>query len=765
MIGRSLLSLLVPLALLVLPSFPLAGDEGRHVAVNVNAPRDIDRAAHLPGDIAAACMAAPRQRAPASSDQAPSDQALSDQASSTQTRSVPAPTESEPVPPAAVDTGVRVELSLTPPREEVRAHAPLTFAFSIRDAATAAPLTGLRPAAWLSPRVGAEASSGRDCVRKAATFLGASLTNRPAADLNEYYVLALNDDASISVVDPRFGFGGSQLLAMVMLESRGEDWALSPDGARLFVSMPLAGKIAVADTITWKVLRTIDAGPRPTRLALQPDGARLWALTDDGVTAIDTHTLDIVGRIAAPEASALAFTTDSRRVAIAAANALLVASTRAGAGAGASADANATANAVGTATTAATTRAAASLAAPSLAATPLATAPPIATVRVPLPFAPRALAFSGAAQLAYAADPETGAIAAIDLDAARVAARLDVAPGFTQLRFSPDGRYGFLPNPDKHLVHIFDTASNRTIRTAEVSEGPDQVTFSDRLAYIRRRGSDTILMLPLSQLATEGTGVALADFTGGQHAMGRGRWSALADSIVQAPDGLAVLVANPADRAIYYYKEGMAAPMGGFNNYSREPRAVLVVNRSLRERPGGVYATTITVDAPGRYDAIFFLDAPRVVTCFAVDVAAPAERRITASDPARPGAPSAPGQTPASGSASATAATNAEPAARAEATVEPLALPQPLKAGAPARFKFRLTDPATHQPLAASDVAILAMQAPGVWQRREPARAVGDGVYEAELTPPSGGVFYVWVTSASAGLPVNNRQFLVLRVE
>ena len=45
-----------------------------------------------------------------------------------------------------------------------------------------------------------------------------------------------------------------------------------------------------------------------------------------------------------------------------------------------------------------------------------------------------------------------------------------------------------------------------------------------------------------------------------------------------------MLVANAADQAVYYYREGMAAPMGTFKTYSCEPLAVMVVDRSLRER-------------------------------------------------------------------------------------------------------------------------------------------------------------------------------------
>src|SRR5947209_3406168 len=193
------------------------------------------------------------------------------------------------------------------------------------------------------------------------------------------------------------------------------------------------------------------------------------------------------------------------------------------------------------------------------------------------------------------------------------------------------------------------------------------------------------MMCPPQRIGQSGA-IGVADFTGGQHALGAGKYASMADSIVEAPDGPAVLVANPADRAIYYYKEGMAAPMGGFNNYSREPRAVLVVDRSLREHPGGVYSTTTTVGKPGRYDVVFFLDSPRVVSCFALDIAARPETLAKRTS---------------------------------EAKVEPLPFPPHVKAGVPARIQFRLSDAATHRPVTASDVEILAMQAPGVWQRRE----------------------------------------------
>ncbi len=66
-----------------------------------------------------------------------------------------------------------------------------------------------------------------------------------------------------------------------------------------------------------------------------------------------------------------------------------------------------------------------------------------------------------------------------------------------------------------------------------------------------------------------------------------------------------MLVANPADKMIYYYTEGMAAPMGSFQNYRRVPKALLVLDNGLRETARGVYSTTMRLDAPGYYDAVF----------------------------------------------------------------------------------------------------------------------------------------------------------------
>jgi hypothetical protein len=312
-----------------------------------------------------------------------------------------------------------------------------------------------------------------------------------------------------------------------------------------------------------------------------------------------------------------------------------------------------------------------------------------------------------------------------------VVARMQAEPGLGQIKVAPGGRLGFVVNPEKDVVHIFDTATNRIVQTADVEDGPDQIAFSSELAYVRHRGSETILMVPLKEVGVEGRTVPVVDFPGGQHPFGKGVRPSRADAIVQAAGDNAVLVSNPADRAIYFYKEGMAAPMGQFNNYGREPRAVLVVNRSLRERSPGVYQTIAKLGQPGLYDVALFINSPRIVYCFEVSVDPDPELAKQRKGP--------------------------------EVSIEPLVKVRRISVAKPVRLQFKLTDPETKRPRdGLKDVRALTMLAPGVWHQRQEARPVGQGIYQIEFTPPQPGTYYIYFECLSLGLTLNNPHYLVL---
>jgi YVTN family beta-propeller protein len=566
----------------------------------------------------------------------------------------------------------------------------------ITDKLTGQPLTGLYPGAWMDREETVPGADGKppvECRQKVNTFVAGALLSRPEVDLNTYYVLALNDDATISVVDPLFGYGNSKLLTMVFLRSPGEDWALSPDGERLFVSMPEAGRVAVVDTTSWKVTAEVATAPHPRRLAFQPDGQYLWVATDEGVSALDARTLRKTADLAAGKgAHDLAFSDDSRFAFV-------------------SNEADGTVSVLD--------------------------ARRLAKLRdVRVGARPVSIAWSTQGKAAYVASAGDGTIAVLDPERPRPLARIAATPGLGQIRFAPGGRLAFVVHTSANTVHIVDAVSNRIIQTADVEAQPDQVAFSDELAYIRHRGSDSVLMIPLKSVGEPGKPVPVVDFPGGQHPPGRLPRPVLAAGIVQAPGESSMLVANPEDQIIYYYREGMAAPMGHFQNYGKQPLAALVVDRSLREVRPGVYQTTVKMAGAGNYDLALFVDSPKLIQCFPVKVAV---------DPVL-------------------AASRKPPLG-----VEPLTTggrEGKIGVGEDVAVRFKLTNPQTGAPRTGlEDVRMLTFLAPGIWQQRQWAREVGQGIYEIHFKPPQAGTYFVFVEVASAGLGFQKSPYLVLSAE
>ncbi|HEX8688574.1 MAG TPA: cytochrome D1 domain-containing protein, partial [Pyrinomonadaceae bacterium] len=533
----------------------------------------------------------------------------------------------------------------------------------VKDKATGSPLAGVKPSVWLSRRDGAPATP-EQCKEKIRSFIQGSLRARPDVDLNSYYVLALNSEPNISVIDPLLGFGGTKLVTLVMLKSPGEDWALSSDQERLFVSMPASNQVAVVDSNTWKVLTDVETGARPVRVALQPDEKYLWVGTDEGaesgVTVIDAATFKQVARI--PTGAGhheLAFSGDSRTAFV----------TNRDAG---------TVSVIDVRTLAKRADVKAGRGADAVAVSPL-------------------------SKFVYVTDRAAGQVVVIDPAKAAVTARVAAAPGVSSVRFAPGGRYGFAPNPAAGVVHVFDATTNNVLHAVKVSKGkdvagrgPDQVVFTKEFAYVRSSGSLDVTMIRLSTIGREPDVVV---FPAGQAAPADSRTEAsAADSLFPAPEGNSMLVANVADKQIYYYTEGMAAPMGDFQNYKREPRAVLVADRSLREVKTGTYETVTRLPKGGSYDVAFLLDSPRVTHCFEAAAAEnPAVRHERAAGLA----------------------------------VEYLDREKPLRAGEDYKIRLRLTDAATGKPVEGlKDVQVLTFLSPGIWQKRAFATGGAQGVYE-----------------------------------
>ncbi|HEX6087315.1 MAG TPA: cytochrome D1 domain-containing protein [Thermoanaerobaculia bacterium] len=569
-----------------------------------------------------------------------------------------------------VRDGVSVEFLAA----EATAGEDVSLRFSIR-ADDGTRIAGIRPAAWIDSRKSAGA-----CKDKIQSFLGGTLRARPVVDLNAYHVITLNVEPSVAVIDPLLGFGGSKLLTAVTLLSPGVDWALTSDQRRLFVSMPLVNRIAVIDTETWEVMKNIDTAFRPARLVLDAR-ERLWVThqneraADVSLSVIDPKSLEVLATLATGRAP--------HQLALSAERAFL---TNGSDGTVTIIDATAHAR----------------------------------LTDIPTGPSPTGVAVSSLSNAAYVIDRD-GTITVLDVGRASARpARIAAKPGLTSIQFTPDGRWGFITNGIENTVSVIDSATAKIVSVAtDVGKEPDQVAFTDDFAYVRAAGSDQVKMIRLASLGKD-PNANLATFPAGQIPPAAAETVSFAPAIIPAPEPKAVLVANPADRLVYYYMEGMAAPMGNFRAAKRSPKAAMVIDRSLRESEPGVFTVRTKVPAAGTYDVAFFLDSPRVLHCF--DLAVKGDPRPS----------------------------------RREVAIETILEQKPIVAGETLEVRFRLRDAGTREPHhGVGDVHALAFLTPGTWQQRFALEPSDDGTYRVKLPVPRAGIYYVFLESDSLRLQLN----------
>ena len=584
------------------------------------------------------------------------------------------------------DGGISVDFSIEPVSSpskgaDLLAGMEALVRFRIHDAGNQS-LSNLHPSVWLNKRESGQLTDARSCREKIQAFLQPSFARRANLDLNSYFILALNHEPNISVIDPFSGFGGSKLYALIPLASSGADWVLSPDKQWLYVSLPAANQVAVIDPVTSRSIASINVGSQPHRIVLQRDGRYLWIANDektasDGVTVLDTVTLKTATHIltgAGPHDILL--TDDDGRAFV-------------------------TNQADGTLTV---------VDVRSLAA--------ISTFKVGQ--LPVALALSRLAGAVYIANAGDGTVSVVDIATLKIAAEMKTEPGLRTIRIFPGGRFGFAVNQVTNKVFIFDTTSNRVRQSVQVGAGADQIAFTKEFAYVRAPGSEFVTMIRIADLDRTGE-VGVTRFPAGQKAPKDSPATSLADAMAPIPGDDGVIVANPADKMIYFYTEGMAAPMGSFQNYRRDPKAVLILDNRLTETSRGNYTTTIRLPDAGPYDVAFLVDSPPLVKCFPATIA---------ENPAAP-----------------------KTIAGALA-FEPLLKERTARVGETYTLRFKVIDTNVNKPKPdLADVEVLVFLAPGVWQQRKTARVIGDGTYEVAFVPPQAGVYYVYFQVPSLQVP------------
>ena len=162
-----------------------------------------------------------------------------------------------------------------------------------------------------------------------------------------------------------------------------------------------------------------------------------------------------------------------------------------------------------------------------------------------------------------------------------------------------------------------------------------------------------------------------------------------------------------------------------------EAAAVVYTCPMHPEVKSGTYETVTKLPRGGVYDVAFLLDSPRVMHCFEASAA---------DDP------------------------SVEHERATALAVEYLDKEKPLRVGEDFKLRVRLTDRATGEPAdGLKDVRVLTFLSPGIWQKRDFARGVGQGVYELNVNVPQPGLYMVFVESLSAGVAFRQLPYLMLR--
>ena len=316
-------------------------------------------------------------------------------------------------------------------------------------------------------------------------------------------------------------------------------------------------------------------------------------------------------------------------------------------------------------------------------------------------------------------------ITVIEPDTLEIRSTIKAEPGIGPMRFTPDGRWAMVINTSANKVFVLDASTNNLPHTIEVGEQPYQVNYTTSFAYIRSLGTQDVALIPLSEL--DGMGTPPATFIpAGQRPPGAVGDISIADSIIPAvKQAAAAYIVNQSEGTVSYYMEGMGAPMGSFRNYGHETRAIEIVDRSMSEVETGVYRGRVKIPVEGDYDIAFMMDTPQFLHCFSAFVE---------PDPNREAA--------------------------VGLNVEYVLGDRFVKIGEQKSVRFVLSDAGAGTPVPdLADVSILYYQSDGRGRQIVPARALGEGLYEAKLNITAPATYYIFVGAPSRDLDYTHLPF------
>lgn len=450
------------------------------------------------------------------------------------------------------------------------------------------PLMNWEPGAWLDTQVDPMSGAVPVCSRRIARFLSGDMIQRPLIDLTGYFVLTLDAEKSISVLDPAVNFSGrSSLYTAMELEGRGFDWVKTEDDTKAFVALPEASKLAIVDIQAFEALGHLPMEGRPTRLALSENERLLWiGQTGQGtsksrVDILDTLTDEVVGGFPLPEGHhEFAFSEDGQFAYI-------------------------TSREAGTVT--------------------MVDAIGLRVLKTQkIGGQPLSVVFDDRGGTLWVADGERGKLHRFD---AKVQAldTISLNAGVGPMRLSPNGETILVLNPQEHRLYILDSIRAEVTSDVTLSGQPYDLLFSEQYMYVRSLASEQVATIALAELRSESPHVQYVPM--GETALASAEGLPRASSMSVSFHGTGAFFAAPAERTVYHYMEGMNAPDTGLKSYGHTPMATMVVRRGFREVAPGVYESTVAMPSAGRLMLALSSRAPMLSECFGLEV-----RRSRTSD-------------------------------------------------------------------------------------------------------------------------------------
>ena len=457
------------------------------------------------------------------------------------------------------------------------------------------PLPRVLPGLWMDA---ANAQAGVDdseaCQRRINRYVRANSVNPQAlADFNGYDVLALNADASISVLDPRTQFAGkTSLRATIELPGPGFDWVASADDSRLFVGVPSRAAVVVASLQTFKTTAEVGLAGPPGRMRLHPGGEQLWVGVAEDARSGSGGGVAVLQVKAPHRLRWLPLARGHVEIAFDAAGWAAV-----------------------------TQRNSSKLT--FIDPTTLQTA---RVVELAPDAMPLGVVFDVVAPRFLVSDARSGRLLAFD-QRGEAMGSITLQPGIGPLAISDDGRWLLVANPGAHQVAAVDLNGWRLAHQLPVSGRPFDLGFTSGYAYVRSLDTEAVTLVALDSL---GGTPRLQHIAMGERAPGRTPNLPLASQLVPMPGGGGSFVASPGDNAVYYYMEGMNAPAGSVSARGHEARAVRVVRRGLREVAPGAFELLVTLPATPQLMLAMATENPRTTHCLSLVLSAPAEAPVQA---------------------------------------------------------------------------------------------------------------------------------------